>query len=170
MSNPKKRAAADDVAPSSKKAKKKKSKANSQDDETLDTELGLNTLFARLDNQLLADYLAQKTTRFGSDLSPVEIADLALPGRTFPSFPPLFPFLLFFLGIGFAVVANLLLLAGCIRDTSSWRSDRTLSNLPNFIEKFSEDTESLRKPPAAKGAPHTLIVAGAGLRAADLVR
>jgi len=139
MSNPKKRAAADDAAPSSKKAKKKKSKANSQDDETLDTELGLNTLFSRLDNQLLADYLAQKTTRFGSDLSPVEIADLALP-------------------------------AGCIKDTSSWRSERTLSNLPNFIEKFSEDKESLRKPPPAKGAPHTLIVAGAGLRAADLVR
>lgn len=169
MSNPRKRAAADDAAPSSKKAKKKKkSKANPQDDETLDTELGLNTLFARLDNQLLADYLAQKTTRFGSDLSPVEIADLALPGRDLTPLPPaLFPS---FLWLGFAVVANWSLLAGCIRDTSSWRSERTLSNLPNFIEKFSEDKESLRKPPVAKGAPHTLIVAGAGLRAADIVR
>ncbi|KAK6820646.1 hypothetical protein PG987_015046 [Apiospora arundinis] len=29
-----------------------------------------------MDSQLLADYLAQKTSRFGSDLSPVELADL----------------------------------------------------------------------------------------------
>lgn len=75
MSNTKKRAA-DDAAPS-KKAKKKK-KANVED-ESLDAELGVNTLFQRMDNQLLADYFAQRLSRFGSDLSSIEISDLTLP-------------------------------------------------------------------------------------------
>jgi protein CMS1 len=62
-------------------AKKKKRKTKfSQDDETLDMELGLNTLFTRMDNQLLADHLAQKLSRFGSDLSSVEISDLTVSG------------------------------------------------------------------------------------------
>lgn len=79
MSNPKKRAA--EAAPSSKKNKKRKTKG-SRDDDALDTDLGINTLVARMDNQLLADHLAQKTTRFGSDLSPVELSDLSVPGKT----------------------------------------------------------------------------------------
>lgn len=62
------------------------------------------------------------------------------------------------------------LAAGCIKDTSSWQQDRTLDNLPAFIENFTDKPESLSKPPKKKGEPHTLIVAGAGLRAADLVR
>lgn len=78
MSNTKKRAA-DDAAPA-KKAKKKK-KANVED-ESLDTELGVNTLFQRMDNQLLADYLAQRLSRFGSDLSSIEISDITLPGES----------------------------------------------------------------------------------------
>lgn len=45
-----------------------------------------------------------------------------------------------------------------------------MPNLSAFIEKFTEKSESLSKPPKKKGAPHTLIVAGAGLRAADIVR
>lgn len=78
MSNPKKRAAADDEKPS-KKAKKRK--GGFQNDESLDSELGLNTLFSRMDNQLLADYLAQKTTRFGTDLSTIELSDLTISGK-----------------------------------------------------------------------------------------
>ena len=136
MSNPKKRAA-EDAAPS-KKASKKKKKHNIED-ESLDTELGVNTLFQRMDNQLLADYLAQRLSRFGSDLSSIEISDISLS-------------------------------AGCIKDTSSWQEDRTSANLPAFMEKFTDKPETLSKPPKKKGAPHTLIVTGAGLRAADLVR
>lgn len=80
MSNSKKRAAED--APASKQAKKKKkNKSSNPEDESLDTELGVNTLFSRMDNQLLADYLAQKTSRFGSELSPIEIADLTVTGK-----------------------------------------------------------------------------------------
>lgn len=56
---------------------RKKRKAGFQQDESLlDTEAGVNQAIAAMDPQLLADYLAQKTSRFGSDLSPVELADL----------------------------------------------------------------------------------------------
>ena len=50
-------------------------------DDFLDTELGVNTSFARMDNQLLADHLLQKLTRFGADLSPVEVSDMTIPGK-----------------------------------------------------------------------------------------
>lgn len=62
------------------------------------------------------------------------------------------------------------LIANSIQDTTSWEENRTLDNLPGFLEKFSEGEESLKKVPKKKGSPHTLIVAGAGLRAADMVR
>lgn len=78
MSNSKKRAA--EPAPEAKK-KKRKTKF-SQEDEALDMELGLNTLFTRMDNQLLADYLAQKLSRFGTELSSVEISDLTVSGMS----------------------------------------------------------------------------------------
>jgi len=45
-----------------------------------------------------------------------------------------------------------------------------LDKFPDFLEKVSEDPEGLKKAPKKKGSPHTLIVAGAGLRAADIVR
>ncbi|KAH7305041.1 U3-containing 90S pre-ribosomal complex subunit-domain containing protein [Stachybotrys elegans] len=136
MSNTRKRVA-EDAAPSKKKHKKRK--ANFQENDALDAELGINTLFGRMDSQLLADHLAQKLTRFGSDLSPVEISDLTIS-------------------------------ANSIQDTTSWQEPRTLDKLPDFLEKFSEDPESLVKAPKKHGSPHTLIVAGAGLRAADIVR
>jgi protein CMS1 len=135
MSNPKKRAA-EDPAP---EKKKKKRKAKHREDELLDHELGVNTLFTRMDNQLLADHLAQKLTRFGTELSPVELADLTVS-------------------------------ANSIRDTTSWQESRTLDKLPGFLESFAKSPEDLSRIPKKNGAPHTLIVAGAGLRAADIVR
>lgn len=60
--------------------------------------------------------------------------------------------------------------AGFIKDTSSWQEKRTAENLPAFLEKFTDKPDILSKPPKEKGSPHTLIVAGAGLRAADLTR
>ncbi|KAI8675348.1 Protein CMS1 [Fusarium keratoplasticum] len=138
MSASKKRQAEDN--PSQPKPKKnKKRKANAPDDDTLDTELGLNTLFTKMDNQLLADHLAQKLSRFGSDLSAVEISDLTVS-------------------------------ANAIQDTTSWQETRTLDKFPDFLESVSENPEGLKKSPKKKGSPHTLIVAGAGLRAADIVR
>jgi protein CMS1 len=150
----KKRAAED--APAAKKGKKRK--GNKQDDESLDMELGLNTLFQRMDNQLLADHLAQKLTRFGTDLSPVEVSDLTLSGELFHHSSDLHSH------------ANINA-AGSIQDTTSWEETRTLEKFPDFLEKFSEGgAERLVKTPKKKGSPHTIIVAGAGLRAADIVR
>ncbi|KAF5969723.1 hypothetical protein FCOIX_10765 [Fusarium coicis] len=138
MSTTKKRQAEDTPAqPKPKKSKKRK--ANAPDDELLDTELGLNTLFTKMDNQLLADHLAQKLGRFGTDLSAVEISDMTVS-------------------------------ANAIQDTTSWQESRTLDKFPDFLEKVAEDPEGLKKAPKKKGSPHTLIVAGAGLRAADIVR
>jgi protein CMS1 len=45
-----------------------------------------------------------------------------------------------------------------------------LEKLPDFLEEFSEHPESLSRAQKKKGMPHTIIVAGAGLRAADLTR
>jgi protein CMS1 len=59
----------------------KRRKGKAKEDEMLDTELGLNKTFSRMDNQLLGDHLAQKTSRFGSDLSSVELSDLTVPGN-----------------------------------------------------------------------------------------
>ncbi|EGR49845.1 uncharacterized protein TRIREDRAFT_59248 [Trichoderma reesei QM6a] len=147
MSNSKKRAA-EDAAPA-KKAKKRKAK-HAVDDDSLDTELGLNTLFSKMDGQLLADYHAQKLARFGTDLSPVELSDLALSG---------------------VLISDILdVAASSITDTTSWQETRSLEKLPEFLEKFSEHPESLSRPQKKNGMPHTIIVAGAGLRAADLTR
>ncbi|KAM0195071.1 hypothetical protein ACHAPA_005666 [Fusarium lateritium] len=138
MSTTKKRQAEDTPAqPKPKKSKKRK--ANAPDDELLDTELGLNTLFNKMDNQLLADHLAQKLGRFGTELSAVEISDMTVS-------------------------------ANAIQDTTSWQESRTLDKFPEFLESITEDPELLKKSAKKKGAPHTLIVAGAGLRAADIVR
>jgi hypothetical protein len=38
------------------------------------------------------------------------------------------------------------------------------------LEAFTGESEKLDQAPKKPGSPHTLIVAGAGLRAADLVR
>lgn len=82
MSNSKKRAAED---PAPAKTKKRKSK-HAAEDENLDAELGLNTLFAKINSQLLADYHVQKLARFGTDLSPIELSDLTLSGISHPSY------------------------------------------------------------------------------------
>lgn len=75
MSNLKRRA--EEAAPAKANKKKRKNKFQAED-ESVDTELGLNMLFSRMDNQLLADYLAQKVGRFGTDLSPVELSDITI--------------------------------------------------------------------------------------------
>ncbi|GKT66555.1 replication regulator [Colletotrichum tofieldiae] len=137
MSNPKKRAAPTQDAEGQKKKKKKS--AYHVDETLLNGELGINESFAVMDNQLLADYTAQKIARFGTDLSPVELSDLSIS-------------------------------ANSIKDATSWTEPRALEKLPEFLEKFAEKPERLSTAPEKKGAPHTIIVAGAGLRAADIVR
>ncbi|KAH6628550.1 U3-containing 90S pre-ribosomal complex subunit-domain containing protein [Chaetomium tenue] len=132
----KKRKVQDDDRPRKKQKKQKKVR---EDEGDLDVEAGLNRAFERMDGQLSADYIAQKTRRFGTDLSPVELSDLYIS-------------------------------ANHIKDSTSWEKPRSLENLPEFLEAFAGESEKLDRAPKKNGSPHTLIVAGAGLRAADLVR
>lgn len=63
------------------KKNKRRKKQHSRDEEgDLDIEAGVNRAFAHMDSQLIADHIAQKTARFGSDLSSVELADLYISG------------------------------------------------------------------------------------------
>ncbi|KAF2103958.1 hypothetical protein NA57DRAFT_70170 [Rhizodiscina lignyota] len=55
-----------------------------------------------------------------------------------------------------------------IQDTSNWEQPRRLEQLPSFLKKYASG--KLSTASKAKGSPHTLVVAGAGLRAADLTR
>ncbi|KAI1080550.1 U3-containing 90S pre-ribosomal complex subunit-domain containing protein [Whalleya microplaca] len=56
-----------------------------------------------------------------------------------------------------------------IKDTTSFQKPRNLDNLPEFLEAFA-DPKKLGEAPKQNGSPHTIIVTGAGLRAADVVR
>lgn len=69
---------------SEKKVKKVKSKkAKATEDEELDIDAGINNAFSHMDNQLLADYIAQQTRKYESDLSSVELDDKYIPGKAF---------------------------------------------------------------------------------------
>ena len=61
---------------------KRKRSQNSKSDEdcTLDVDRGLNLAIAKLNNQLLADYIALQTKRFFPDLSLVELEDKFISG------------------------------------------------------------------------------------------
>jgi hypothetical protein len=72
------------------KKKRRKAKPKFAEDDSIDMELGVNLEIGRMDNQLLADHIAQKTSRFGSDLSSVELSDITIPGKSrFPFFLPM---------------------------------------------------------------------------------
>lgn len=144
--NSAKRKRDEDPKPESKRAAKRKKtkKPKDVDDEALDVELGVNHAIAHMDSRLMADHIAQRTKRFQPDLSLVEADDIHLPERA-------------------------------IFDTTSWKKDHTMENLPAFLEQYAgprrnKKGRKLLDAPQDKGSPHTLVVAGAGLRAADLAR
>lgn len=63
-----------------------------------------------------------------------------------------------------------------IKDTTTWRQTRSTPDLPAFIELYAAPRRKKKKGPKCsdaaeeKGAPHTIVVAGSGQRAADLTR
>lgn len=74
----------EDDSKQSKRAKRRKNKKPKNiDDQDLNEELGLNLGIARMDSQLLADYMAQRTKRFEPDLSTVELEDRYVPGMLY---------------------------------------------------------------------------------------
>lgn len=69
-------------APVGKKKKKPKSKSKAKviEEDEFDLEAGINKAFSHMDSQLLADYVAQRTRRYESDLSSIELEDKYIPG------------------------------------------------------------------------------------------
>jgi protein CMS1 len=151
---------ADLEARDKKLAKKPKTKKQKEqfEEEYLDIEAGVNKRFAEMDSQLLADYVEQRTRQFESDLSAVELEDRHISG-TFDICNTVSP--------GLWLTSRI---ATCIRDATSWDKPRTLDNLPGFLESVSPNPTKLWGASKKNGAPHTIIVAGAGQRAADLAR
>lgn len=73
----------DEAQLESKRAKKKRKNGKAPkdvDDSTLDMELSVNHAIGQMNNSLLADHIAQRTRRFRSELSAVELEDLHIPG------------------------------------------------------------------------------------------
>lgn len=63
-------------------SRKKRRKSGFEQDELLfDMETGVNKAIALMDTQLLADHIAQKTGRFNSEKTAVELADLYISRR-----------------------------------------------------------------------------------------
>lgn len=78
----KREAEAEQEAKKKKKAKqRKKKKPKNILDEDLNEALGVNVAFARMDAQLLADYINQRTAHYWKDLSAVELDDRSIPGK-----------------------------------------------------------------------------------------
>lgn len=133
------------------KLDKRNNNPNAVDEADLDYDLNLNRAMARMDAPAAASYLARQTKRYAAELSEVELADLSVPASAFV-------------------------------DSSAYSKDRTLDNLADFLEDMATLTENgtpgskgkgkqiMQTAPTSKGAPHTIIVTGAGMRAADLVR
>lgn len=64
-----------------RKRPKKSKKSKEDEDYNLDLDQGLNLAIAKLDNRLLADYIAKRTKRFFPDLSLVELEDRYISGN-----------------------------------------------------------------------------------------
>lgn len=141
-------------------AKRKKSKkAKLDEDENLDLKKGLNLAIGKLDSRLLADYVAQRTKRFSTDLSLVELEDRHIPG-IFGSEYYSRSMLIFYVELAY-------------HDTSSWERSRTLQDIPDFLDRYSSRAggkKSLSSVSKQSGSPHTLVMTSAGLRAADITR
>ncbi|KAF2427588.1 hypothetical protein EJ08DRAFT_592794 [Tothia fuscella] len=67
------------VKKSKKQKRTKKPKDINEDD--LNADLGINLAIGRMDGQLMVDYVAQRTKRFQSDLTTVELEELYLPTK-----------------------------------------------------------------------------------------
>ncbi len=58
-------------------------------------------------------------------------------------------------------------------DTSDWGKPRLLPDMPNFLDRYVSKPGQRNKMSLASkktGAPHTIVVTSAGLRAADITR
>lgn len=61
-------------------------------------------------------------------------------------------------------------IAKSVADTSLWEKPRTVDNLADFVRHYAEKDEKLDDAAKENGCPHTIVIAAAGIRAADLTR
>jgi protein CMS1 len=61
-------------------------------------------------------------------------------------------------------------IAKSVVDTSSWEKPRTMDNMASFVKHVGDKGEKLEDAVKENGCPHTIVIAAAGLRAADLTR
>ncbi|KAI9752756.1 MAG: hypothetical protein M1815_000269 [Lichina confinis] len=107
-----------------------------------DDDLNINGDIARMDGQLLSDYVVQKAKYFEKHLTTVELEDKLVSSSAWSN-------------------------------TADWSKPRDLDHLPDFLEHHSasgKKSNSLAWAPEPNGAPHTILVTGAALRAADISR
>nr|AVI60840.1 P-loop containing nucleoside triphosphate hydrolase [Morchella crassipes] len=119
----------------------KKSKPSTSKTTTTPDDGSIDETIAHMDPPLLADYVAARLKHWSPTLSSVELQDQYLPASLFT-------------------------------DTTQWTSQRTLANLPNYLEKCCRvaGAKKFRLDRAAeeKGAPHTLVITSAALRASRI--
>lgn len=105
-----------------------------------DRDESVDESISKMNEQILADHFLQKAKVHNKDLTAVELSDMSVPVQAF-------------------------------QDTTSFEQVRKLAQLPDFLKAHSpEKGARLGSASEEKGSPHTLVIAPAGLRAADLVR
>ena len=138
--NNKKRKATDDAEQPNKR--EKEAKKPSTKDASLDTEASIDLAYSHMSPDILGDHLAAQTRKLSDDLSLLELEERRIP-------------------------------VAAIRDTTDFEPQRTLEQMPAFMRQYSSprrDAADLSKSAKANGTPHTIVVAGAGLRAANVTR
>ena len=78
--SPKRKREAEETAPSKRSQKRKRASAHPED-EDIDEERGINLALARMNPDLLADYIARKTKRFAKEATLVELEARRVPGE-----------------------------------------------------------------------------------------
>lgn len=123
-----------------KKGGSKGSKPMNKTPQQPDREEATDESISKMNEQILADHFLQKAKAHNKDLTAVELSDMSVPVQAF-------------------------------QDTTSFEQVRKLAQLPDFLKVYSpEKGARLGSASEDKGSPHTLVIASAGLRAADLVR
>ena len=111
-----------------------------QDEQDIDEKNQVNRAVARLNGTLFADYLAKSMKRFEPKLSLVEMEDLRVPQSAFA-------------------------------DSTQWPGLRIATKLPDFLESATGlSRKELQNAAPESGAPHTLVLCSAAIRAADMTR
>ncbi|KAL8985561.1 MAG: hypothetical protein Q9205_000763 [Flavoplaca limonia] len=125
-----------------KSPKPNKNNAESAKTHLTNLGLGINTAISKMDTRLLADYVAQRTKRFGDDLSVVELEDLYIPE--------------------IAILDT--------KEWDQDRLAANLPDFLIYCAQQNQKSTDLSQAPAKPGSPHTLVLTSAALRAADLSR